>query len=292
MGKKLTKSNFKTRYSKLGSSLTSVPIFEGYRFRLKSYLKYKLKAKGIILMHSPFVYNLQKDVLYKKYHYDRDVIQLRKEMINSNREIDKQDYGAGAKKHGKHYKVKVSKIAKSSSKSTKTATIIAELAHYLKSTKIVELGTSLGFTTATIARKNSEAEIITIDGAKSVIDIAIENFHRLKINNIKAICSDFDTELNKYGAFNDSPYSSVDMVLFDGNHQKEATLRYFNYFLQHKHNDTAFVFDDIYWSKGMHKAWKQIKNHPEVTLSIDLYELGIVFFKKEIKQKREFVIKY
>lgn len=292
MGKKLTKSDFKTRYSKLGSSLPSVPIFEGYRFRLKSYLKYKLKAKGIILMHSPFVYNLQKDVLYKKHHYDRDVIQLRKEILNSNIQIDKRDYGSGAKKHGKQYNVKVSKIAKSSSKSTKTATIIAELAKYLKATKIVELGTSLGFTTAIIARKNREAEIITIDGAKSVVDIAVENFHRLKINNIKAICSEFDTELNKYSSYSNSPYSSVDMVLFDGNHQKEATLKYFDYFLQCKHNNTVFVFDDIYWSKGMHKAWQQIKNHPEVTLSIDLYELGIVFFRKEIKQKRDFVIKY
>jgi hypothetical protein len=48
--------------------------------------------------------------------------------------------------------------------------------------------------------------------------------------------------------------------------------------------------DDIYWSEGMTKAWQAIKKHPDVTLSIDIFDIGIVFFRKELsKQDIKFI---
>ncbi|MBX3164644.1 MAG: hypothetical protein KF900_09185 [Bacteroidetes bacterium] len=70
----------------------------------------------------------------------------------------------------------------------------------------------------------------------------------------------------------------------------EATLRYFKTALQKKHNNSLFIFDDIYWSAGMTKAWEEIKNHTSVTLSIDTFYFGLIFFKEEIKEKRELKI--
>jgi len=70
-------------------------------------------------------------------------------------------------------------------------------------------------------------------------------------------------------------------MYFDGNHQKEATLNYFNICLKTVHNNSIFIFDDINWSPEMQQAWLVIKNHPKVTISINTLIWGIIFFRKE-----------
>ena len=86
-----------------------------------------------------------------------------------------------------------------------------------------------------------------------------------------------------------SKFKQVDMVYFDGNHQEKATIEYFNQCLAKAHENSIFIFDDIYWSKGMKKAWEFIKGHSDVTVTIDLFEVGIVFFKKD-QTKQNFTI--
>jgi predicted O-methyltransferase YrrM len=81
------------------------------------------------------------------------------------------------------------------------------------------------------------------------------------------------------------------MVFFDGNHKKEATLRYFDMCLSHIHNNSILLFDDIHWSKGMKEAWENIRQHPSVVVSIDLFSMGIVFFRKELS-KQDFVLRF
>jgi predicted O-methyltransferase YrrM len=81
-----------------------------------------------------------------------------------------------------------------------------------------------------------------------------------------------------------------DFTFFDGNHQKEATLQYFEQLLASVHNDSVFIFDDIYWSKSMTSAWEFIKQHPKVTLTIDTFFWGLVFFRTE-QPKENFKIR-
>jgi len=81
-----------------------------------------------------------------------------------------------------------------------------------------------------------------------------------------------------------------DLVYFDGNHQKEATLKYFKTLLSSAHNDSVFIFDDIHWSKEMQEAWREIIAHPEVQVSIDTFQWGLIFFRKE-QVKQDFTIR-
>jgi predicted O-methyltransferase YrrM len=81
----------------------------------------------------------------------------------------------------------------------------------------------------------------------------------------------------------------VDFVFFDGNHQKQPTINYFEICLQKAHEKSVFVFDDIHWSEEMEQAWAYIKNHPKVTVTIDLFWIGIVFFRTE-QVKEHFII--
>ena len=83
----------------------------------------------------------------------------------------------------------------------------------------------------------------------------------------------------------------ADFVFFDGNHRKEPTINYFNMCLPHISENSVFIFDDIHWSQGMEEAWNEIKQNEQVSTTIDLFFVGIVFFKKDL-QKQDFVIKF
>jgi predicted O-methyltransferase YrrM len=85
--------------------------------------------------------------------------------------------------------------------------------------------------------------------------------------------------------------SSPDLIFFDGNHKKEPTLAYFGQCLQHIHPDTVLIIDDIHWSQGMTDAWNTIRCHSRVKVSIDLYHMGIVFFKEELS-KEDFTLRF
>ncbi len=88
-----------------------------------------------------------------------------------------------------------------------------------------------------------------------------------------------------------SSIDKLDWVFIDGNHQKEPTIRYFEQCLEKCTSDSVLLFDDIYWSKGMAEAWENIKQHPRVSVTLDLFQVGIVFIR-EGQSKQDFWIRY
>ncbi|MFM6924650.1 MAG: class I SAM-dependent methyltransferase, partial [Ferruginibacter sp.] len=86
--------------------------------------------------------------------------------------------------------------------------------------------------------------------------------------------------------------TEINFAFIDGNHRKAPTLDYFNELLKHKTPATILVFDDIHWSTEMEEAWTMIKEHPAVTLTIDLFFISIVFFNPDINHKQHFTIRY
>ena len=78
--------------------------------------------------------------------------------------------------------------------------------------------------------------------------------------------------------------------IYRWHHDKLATIAYFEALLPNIHNDSLIIFDDIYWSKGMTEAWEYIYNHDQVTVSIDTYYFGLVWFRKE-QPKQHFTIR-
>lgn len=81
-----------------------------------------------------------------------------------------------------------------------------------------------------------------------------------------------------------------DLIYFGGNSSKKATLEYFDLLLPTRTNDSVWIFDAIHGSKDMEDTWEIIKNHPNVTVTIDTFQWGIVFFRNEQK-KEHFVIR-
>ncbi len=248
------------------------------------YLDYLLSAKTKHGIHSPFVYDLVTNVFEKKGDSNRFVLieKLRAEMLASSKDIDVIDLGTG--RSGRR---KAGDIAKRSLKSKKYAQLLFRLADHFQPRTVLELGTSLGITTLYLASANKNSKVITIEGSWEVAGIARGNFEKLNAANIESVIGNFDEMLG--GVVNQMP--SADLVFFDGNHRRASTLNYFETCLAKAGNGSIFIFDDIRWSGEMEEAWEDIKKHPAVTVTIDLFHLGIVFFRKE-QAKQDFVLKF
>lgn len=257
----------------------------------KKYLRYYAgasngKGHGV---HSPFVFNFIEKVLNDKKDYEcyELIEEARKKLLADNREIEVEDFGAGSAVI-KHNTRKVSRMAASSLKSKKYARLLYRIVKYYQPNNIVELGTSFGITTAYLANANPAATIHTLEGAPSVATIAQHQFDALQLENIKLLIGDFEFTLPHL--LHNS--STIDFAFIDGNHRKEPTISYFHQLLKKANAGTIFVFDDIHWSEGMEEAWAEICRHDAVTLSIDLFFIGLVFINPDFKIKQHFKIRF
>ena len=252
---------------------------------ISSYLKFLLKSTNEHGVHSPFVYNFITDCLYNKSLINTSKIKKYRDDLLSNKEqIKVTDFGAGSRVF-KSDKRNVSAIAKTAGISIKRAYLLAGIMNYFKAQKSLEIGTSLGIATAAMSLGYPQSNIITLEGCEATAKVAKDNLQKFDLNNIELIVGEFKNTLPNVLKDN-----SFQLFFFDGNHQKLATIEYFNQCLQSKQNDSIFIFDDIHWNIEMEEAWGYIINHKEVTISIDTYQWGIVFFRKE-QLKEHYIIR-
>jgi predicted O-methyltransferase YrrM len=255
---------------------------------ITDYLKHRLTAKSRHGTHSPFVYKLADEVIYDfndKSEY-KNIEEQRKKLFNDDSIITVTDLGAGSHLNKNRTK-KVSQIAKNALKSPRLAKLIYRLAKNTKAKSAIELGTCLGITTAYLAKTDAQIQVITIEGCPQTAEVARKNFRDLNLENIELHVGNFDLILPDIIA----QQPSLDFVYIDGNHRKEATLNYFKWCLPKVTENSLLIFDDIYWSEGMKEAWTEIKNHPDVTVTIDLFWIGLVYFKKG-QAKEHFKLKF
>lgn len=254
------------------------------------YLDYRKKAVGKFSIHSPFVYELYTKVLYDKSHYPEyeQMHSIRHAYNKNHTPIEVIDFGTGAgkKKYESYYR-NVSDIARRAGQKEKYSRLLFRMVRYFEPENILELGTSLGISTSAFALASPAAVIHSIEGCSGIASTAVENFEKNGFDNIKVHIGSFDKILPRLL----EKATSLDFVYFDGNHRREATLSYFEQCLSRVNNDSIFVFDDIYWSKGMQQAWEAIKAHHDVMLSIDIFKMGFVFFRKE-SSRQDFILKY
>lgn len=255
------------------------------------YFSYYLKAsngKGHG-MHSPFVYDFIEQVLNddRDFYAYTETEKLRRELLKDERVIEVIDFGAGSSQLSSA-KRKVADIARYSLKPKKYAQLLFRMVNYYQPKTILEMGTSLGITTACLALPSPECKVITMEGDHTIAGIAQNNFKKLGLNNIELAEGNFDKTLPVVIR----QLSTVNFIFIDGNHRIEPTLRYFEQLLPVTNNDTIIVMDDIYWSREMEQAWRQIKKHPQVNCTIDLFFIGIVLLRKEFKEKQHFTVRF
>jgi len=240
-------------------------------------------------MHSPFVFEFITKILNDRTAYTEyeKVEALRDQLLNDTTVLEVEDFGAGSA-IDKKSKRNISSVAKNAAKPKKFGQLLFRMIKHYQPATILELGTSLGITTSYLSLAKSDARLITMEGSKEILEVAKQNFQNLELKNLELVEGNFDKTLSSVVR----GLSIVDFAFIDGNHRREPTERYFKELLSKTNNGSILVFDDIHWSSEMEAAWEAIKNDAAVTCSIDLFFIGIVFFRKEFKAKQHFVIRF
>lgn len=240
-------------------------------------------------MHSPFVFDFILNVLNNKNNYTPPMVieSLRKQLLKNKHVLEIEDMGAGSRLHPTRQK-SVSQLAQTAVKPKKYAQLLYRLVKHYQPKTILEFGTSLGITTAYLSSANPQAQIVTMEGSRTIAQIATENFKKLNLSNIQSVQGNFDNILP--GVLDTIPV--IDLAYVDGNHRYQPTINYFRQLLAKSQSHTILIFDDIHWSGEMEKAWEEIKQHPSVQYTIDIFFLGFVFFRKDFRVKQDFKIRF
>ena len=254
-------------------------------YQILQYLKFLFTSTNQHGVHSPFVYDLVTQCLYdqKKHDAYSTLKAYRKALSSNTKKISITDLGAGSKRLDTQQR-SIQDIAKTSGTTLKRAQLLFRIVRYLKPIAILELGTSLGIATQAMALGHKKARVTSIEGCPSVSAIAHQQLDNFQIKNTILKTGAFETHIPEL------KQHLWDLIFFDGNHQKGPTLQYVEQLLPTVKNNTVWIFDDIYWSKDMTEAWETIKQNPKVTITVDTFFWGLVFFRTE-QTKENFKIR-
>ena len=248
---------------------------------MREYLWYVLKARhrhgfGV---HSPFAYDVITKVFEEKssYYIYNEVEKERRRLLHDRTSIFFDDYGTG--KSGER---RVCDIARRALKNTDEAQLIFRTALYQKPRFVIELGTSLGLTTAYLSKAVGGGKCHTFDGCEKVVEQA---------KQVACNCGTAENTVFHVGDIVDvlpkviQNIESVDVVFMDANHTKEATLAYYSIIEPKLSSNSVLIMDDIHSSKGMREAWDEIRQSEKARVSFDMYGLGIIYYNESLSRK-------
>jgi predicted O-methyltransferase YrrM len=253
------------------------------------YLHYKLFAphrKGFGV-HSPFVFHLVTKVFTKRDDENLGHIKSwRRSLIRNRTVLETSDTGAGSRIH-KGRGRSIQQIALKSSIRHKYGRILYAVAKEFKPATIIELGTGIGISTAYLAKGCPDSKLISFEGDIQKMNFASKSLETLGLQNVTL----------QHGIFKDlfpdiMAQAKIPVLIFlDGDHTYEGTMLYFEQILKSRNPEILVLLDDIRWSPDMERAWNEIKLNPEVVTSVDLFFMGIVFFREGM-MKEDFVVNF
>ena len=245
------------------------------------------KGHGI---HSPFVYDFVASVLGDKNSnlpaYQK-IESIRKRLLQNKNQISILDLGAGSTLDNRKER-SIASIASTAAKPSRFGKLFYRMVRHYKVETVLELGTSLGLSTRYFAEAHPLHGVVTIEGAPALADYTRTCLQREGYQQVKVLEGNFDSLLPEVLP----TLKGRKLIFVDGNHRYEATRQYFLQSLCFLEQDDILIFDDIHWSEEMEKVWTEIKNHQQVACTIDLFFIGIVFFRKEFKEKQGFSIRF
>lgn len=250
------------------------------------YLSYLWRCRSLHTIHSPFVYEFCTKVLPSATSdVGKKIEDLRQDLLQDNSIIEWEDLGAGFQKQAGMLRKSVREIAKSSARKDYEGELLYRICKYYQPKRCLEFGTNLGISTLYQHAAIPNSQFVTMEGIPAFATIAKRNFAAFGIAPHVKI-GEFSSILSRTDFLKDF---KPDYVFLDGNHRYEATMDYFHQLLPFLSEDSIVILDDIYWSEGMKKAWNEIAQHPDVSVSIDLFYFGICFVKRK-QVKEHFVL--
>lgn len=253
--------------------------------RIWAYLKHLFTAwnttgEGI---HSPYLFHIVRFILRDEntFYCFADIERRREMLLACNDVLDVVDYGSQGSPEGKHVQRRVCDIAAREVERPQVGQLLFRLLHFMgqheqRPLEILELGTSLGVTTAYLASADSRNHVMTFEGSEAVLQVAQGVWRALHLENIAWQQGNIDRTLYIY-ARDMHTCDKLDLAYVDANHTYEATMRYVDFLLPRITEKGIIVLDDIHYSQDMERAWRQLQADPRVTTTMDLYHVGLLF---------------
>jgi hypothetical protein len=238
-------------------------------FQLKSYLQFLWYSKNEHAVHSPFVFNL-----ITKSFYDRKI---------------KPEYSL-IKQCQKDY-LQNENSNKTVHLSFKSATLLFRLADYFKPSRILEVGNEESMATVAMALGYPEATKTNFEVVfkKNLASSSELDKHRIPVlEKLTAGIENREIASSKnFATFSDNNYQ---FIYFSEKITTEELLLSFEFITSNVTNNLICIIHNIHSSKVRQETWELIKNDPQVTVSIDVFTFGFVFFRKE-QPKQHFYIR-
>lgn len=256
--------------------------------KLLPLLRYFAQAQTRYRVHSPFVADWLAAVLEDRrwYYAFDDLDRVGNSLLLDRREISVTDLGAGPRSGRSANVRRISEIARTAVCTPAKGRFLFRQALFSKPQTVLELGTSLGISSLYLRAAAPKARLITVEGCPQTAAFARGVYQKVGGTPPDLRVGAFDELLPGLLA----ELGHIDLLYLDGNHREAPTLRYFEQCLPFAAPDSVFLLDDIYWSAEMRNAWAQLAAHPSVTLSIDVFHTGLLFFRDEQREKQHFVL--
>jgi len=233
------------------------------------------KGHGI---HSPYVFDFINGVVFnaKQWQVPDQPGRVHKVMRKDCSLIPRNEPpGEIANEHDTR---SISSFIKKASVSYKYGALLYRISLWFEAESVVELGSGLGISTAYLRAGSPTASFHTVEGGRIRAILAEQVIYRSKLGKVNMHQGDIGEELP--GILKDS--STRFLAYVDGNHHYEPTVAYLEQLVKHAGEESIIIMDDIYWSKGMYAAWKEVISWPGVRVSIDLYHMGILLLRSDL----------
>ena len=251
-------------------------------YQLKSYVNFIFSATNQHGVHSPFVYQLVTKCFYNRKNRPeyRKIGEYRKDVFQEKQQLHIQPNCSTFFKANTY---KISKLAKIYAPSWKRSKFLTRLTNYLNCKSVLEIGTQMGIRTSCFA-SHKNCDVITIDNCEETQKIAREKLKKHHFSTIKFCLQEFTQQEILVDQ------KKIDCIYIGNTRKKQSTLHLFEEALKKVHNDSVILIEGLHWSKDMNQAWKEIKENKQVSVTIDTFYLGLVFFRKE-QAKEHFKIR-
>lgn len=191
------------------------------------------------------------------------------------------DPGAGSKiDHAEMRSVR--SFVRNSSVSPRYGALLYRITRWFGPELMLELGTGLGVSTLYLAAGAPEVPLHTIEGNRDRAEFSSRLIKRCGLFAVKVHVGEIAEELERIPGKKGKRF----LAFVDGNHRYEPTVNYVRKLVQLAGEEVVIVMDDIYWSKGMNRAWKEVLSWPEVRVGIDLFHTGILLLRKDLAKTR------
>lgn len=237
-----------------------------------SYLKHR-KGHGI---HSPYLFEFLNGVVFnsEKTECPAWVLKEHRDLLK----LSTPSAGEGRT---------VRSFISHSSVSEKQGKLLHRISSWFKPEMVVELGTGLGLSTLYLATGSPGTVLHSIEGNTERATFAAHLVSRCMLGPVSIHWGDMDEKLGDILALMPGRF----LAYVDGNHHYEPTVRYVRSLMERAGEEAVILMDDIYWSRDMNHAWREIISWPECRVSIDLFHLGILLLRKNL-HKESFKIKF